>query len=94
MHGYERCGKDFGVDHHQLHARLHAIKRKNEGGVSESCKQEMNAWSSEMKIYNGMKHEAASTRRASFWSYGKRLVVSKILTRHVKAKCWFDNIDA
>ena len=64
MHGYERRGKDFGVDHHQLHARLHAIKRKNKGGVSESRKQEINAWSGGMKIYNGMKHEAISTRRA------------------------------
>ena len=54
----------------------------------------MNAWSSEMKIYNDMKYEAASTRRASFWSFGKKLAVSKIFTRHVKAKCWFDNIDA
>ena len=29
MHGYERCGKDFGVDPHKLHVRLYAIKRKD-----------------------------------------------------------------
>ena len=94
MHGYERRGKGFSIDHHQLHARLHAIKRKNKGGISESRQQEMNTRSIKLKIYNGRKDEAASTRRASIWSFGKRLAVSKVSTRHVKAKCWFDNIDA
>ena len=51
MHGHERCGKDFGVDHHQLHVRLHAIKRKDKGGVFESRRQEITAQSSGMKIY-------------------------------------------
>ena len=92
MHGYERCGKDFGVDHHQLHAGLYAIKRKNEGGVFESRKQKIAAQGSELTMYNGMKHEAASTRRASVWSFGEALAVSEFPTHHVKAKCWFDNV--
>lgn len=71
MYGYERCGKDFGVDHHQLHARLHAIKRKNKGGVSESRQQEIDTRPIGLKIYNGIKHKAASTRRASFWTFGR-----------------------
>ena len=77
MHGYERRGKDFGIDHHQLHARLYAIKRKNKGGVSESRQQEVDTQPIASKIYNSIKHEAASTRRASFWSFGKRLAISK-----------------
>lgn len=36
MHGYERRGKDFGVDHHKLHVRLYAVKRKNKRRVLES----------------------------------------------------------
>ncbi len=60
MHGYERCRKDFGVDHHELHVRLYAIKRKNEGRVLESRKQAMTAQASEKMIYDRMKHEARS----------------------------------
>ena len=60
MHGYERCRKDFGVDHHELHVRLYAIKRNNEGRVLESRKQAMTAQASEKMIYDRMNHEARS----------------------------------
>ena len=43
MYGHEGCRKDFGLDHHELHVRLYAIKRKNKGGVLESRKQEITA---------------------------------------------------
>ena len=43
MYGDERCRKDFGVDHHKLHVRLYAIKRKNKGRILESRKQEITA---------------------------------------------------
>ena len=69
MHGYERCGKDFGVDHHKLHVRLYALKRKNEGRVLESRQQTITAQASEILVCDGIKHEAASTRTAWFWSF-------------------------
>lgn len=48
MHGYERCGKDFDVDHHKLHVRLYAVKRKNKRRVLESRQQTVTAQACEM----------------------------------------------
>lgn len=31
MYGHERSRKDFGVDHHELHVRVYALKRQNKG---------------------------------------------------------------
>ena len=69
MHGYERCRKDFGVDHHELHVRLYAIKRKNQGRILESRKQAMTAQAINKMIYDRRKHETASTHVVSFWSF-------------------------
>ncbi len=84
MHGYERCRKDFGVDNHELYVRLYAIKRKNKGGISESRKQTMKIRASGKRIYHHRKHEAASTRVASFWSLGDAFAVSMVFNGHVQ----------
>lgn len=85
MHGYERCGKDFDVDHHKLHVRLYAVKRKNKRRVLESRQQTVTAQAYEMTFQDLIEHEAASTRTAWFWSF---------VIHQVKTKCWFDDIDA
>ena len=41
VYGYERCRKDFSVDHHELHVRLHAIQRENKGRILKSREQEI-----------------------------------------------------
>lgn len=58
MYGYEGCGEDFGVDHHELHVRLYAVERQNQGGILESSKQTITAQASGMTIYDRMKPEA------------------------------------
>lgn len=69
MHGYERGRKDLGVDHHELHVGLYAIKREDEGRILESREQAMTAQASEIMIYDRMKHEAASTHLVPFWNF-------------------------
>lgn len=51
MHGYERCRKDFGVDHHKLHVRLYEVKRKNQRGILESRKQTITAPATEITTW-------------------------------------------
>ena len=97
MHGYERCREDFGVDHHELHVRLYAIKRKNEGRVLEPRKQAIEAQVSGGMVYERIKHEAASTYAISFWSFREAFAILVILihhVHHVRTKCWFDDLDA
>lgn len=93
MHGYERCRKNFGVDHHELHVRLYAIKRKNKGRILESRKQAMTAQASKRMMYDRMKYETASTHLVSFWSFREACAVLMVLTQRIKTKCWFDHID-
>ena len=47
MYGYERCRENVGVDHHELHVRLYAIKRQNKGRILEPRKQAMKIQASE-----------------------------------------------
>ncbi len=84
VHGNERCRKDFGVDNHELYVRLYAVKRKNKGGISESRKQTIKARASGKRIYHHRKHEAASTRVASFWRFGDAFAVAMVFNRHVQ----------
>lgn len=84
MHGHERCGKDFGVDHHKLHVRLYAVERKNKRRVPESRHQTITAQAYEITFYDLIEHEAASTRRAWFWGFEEGFTVWMVLIHQVK----------
>ena len=77
MYGYERCRKDFGIDHHELHVGLYAIKRKNEGRIFESREQAMTAPVGETMIYDRMKQ---LQHMVEFGNFSKAFAVLMVLT--------------
>ena len=96
MYGYERCRKDFSVHHHELHARLYAIERKNKGRIPKPRKQEIivnqPAKASGMLIYDRTK--LLQYMWLQFGLLGKHSWYRWcVLTHYVKTKCWFDDFN-